>query len=191
MVVSTRSARATVREGSTSPPRDPRGPPGIPMPDGGVEGARLPPPPPVPIGLGGRTFPRPDPPSPHSSDGRSTRAHSPFARPRRQRPGKAPETTTDDRPSTSQHRRGGPDRPRSPSVGEPYLSSADLHRTVSAVLEQMGVPLPPHFGPHGPPVTPARARAPIWRRPSARRVGSTTQPTEGPLRADPVSRQAI
>ena len=67
MVVSTRSARATVREGSTSPPRDPRGPPGIPMPDDGVEGARLPPPPPVRIGLGGPTSPRPDPPSPHMS----------------------------------------------------------------------------------------------------------------------------
>ena len=161
MVVSTRSARATVPEGSTSPPRDPRGPPGIPMPDGGVEGARPPPPPPVCTGLGGPTYTRPDPPSPHSSDGRSTRVHSPFARPRRQCPGKAPEMTTDDRPSTSQHRRGGRDRPRSPSVGEPYLSLADLHRTVSAVLEQMGVPLPPTSGrmtPHRHQLGPERRR---------------------------------
>ena len=82
MVVETRSARAVVREVSTSPPRDPRGPTGIPMPDGGMEGVHLPPPPPVRIGLGGPTSPRPDPPSPHSSDGRSTRAHSPSARSR-------------------------------------------------------------------------------------------------------------
>ena len=54
--------------------------------------------------------------------------------------------TTDDRPSTTHHRRGGRDRPRSPSVGEPYLSQTDLHRMVSAVLELMGVPLPPTSG---------------------------------------------
>ena len=137
MVVSTRSAGATVREGSMSPPRDPRGPPSIPMPDGRVEGAHLPPPPPVRIGLGGPTSQRPDPPSPHSSDGRSTRAQSSFANPRRQRPGKAPEVTINDRPSTSQHQRGGRDRPQLPSIGEPYLSPADLHRIVSTILEQM------------------------------------------------------
>ena len=178
MVVSTRSARATVREGPTSPPRDHRGPPSIPMPDGGVEGARPPPLPPVRIGLGGPTSPRPDPPSPHSSDGRSTHAHSPFARPRQQHPGKAPETTTDDRPSTSQHRRGGRDRPRSSSVGEPYLSSADLHRTVSAVLEQMGVTLPPTSGRTAPqrhqlgperPSGDVRVLDELDRRPSPRR----------------------
>ena len=156
MVVSTCSTRATVREGSTSPPRDPKGPLGIPMPDGRVEDARLPPPPSVRIGLGGSTSPRPDPPSPHSSDGRSTRAHSPFTRPQRQRPEKAPEMTADDRPSTSQHRRGGRDRPRSPSIGEPYLSQANLHHTMSVVLEQMGVPLPPTSS-CTPPATPAQA----------------------------------
>ena len=148
MAVSTRSARATVREASTSPPRDPRGPPRIPMPDGGVEGVRPPPPPPPPVrlGLGGPTSPRPDPPSPHSSDGRSTRAHSPFARPWRQHPRKAPDMTADDQPSTSQHRREGRDRPRSPSIGEPYYSQVDLHHTLSAVLEHMGVPLPSTSG---------------------------------------------
>ena len=146
MVVETRSALAVVREGSLSPPRDPRGPAGIPMPDGGMEGVRLPPPPPVRTGLGGPSSPRPDLPSPHSSDGRSTRAHSPFARSRRQRSGKAPAMTTDDRPSTSQPRRGGRDRPCSPSKGEPHFSSAELHRTLSAVLEQMGVPIPSTSG---------------------------------------------
>ena len=178
MVVETRSARAAVREGSLSPPRDPRGPAGIPMPDGRMEGVRLPPPPPVRTGLGGPSSPRPDLPSPHSSDGRSTLAHSPFARSRRQRPGKAPAMTSDDRPSTSQPRRGGRDRPRSPSVGDPYLPTADLHRTVSAVLEQMGVPIPttsgrmaPQRHPLGPerPTGDVRVLDELDRRPSPRR----------------------
>ena len=175
MVVETCCARAAVREGSLSPPRDPRGPARIPMPDGGMEGVRLPPPPPVRTGLGGPSSPRPDLPSPHSSDGRSTRAHSPFARSRRQRPGKAPAMTTDDRPSTSQPRRGGRDRPRSPSVGDPYLPTTDLHRTVSAVLEQMGVPIPstsgrvaPQRHPLGPerPTGDVRVLDELDRRPS-------------------------
>ena len=103
MVVSTRSARATVREGSASPPRDPRGPPGIEMPDGRVEDVRPPSLPPVHLGLGGPTSPRPDPPSPYSSDGRSTLVHFPFARPRRQHLEKAPDMIVVDQPSTSQH----------------------------------------------------------------------------------------
>ena len=178
MVVLTRSARAIVREGSTSPPRDPRGPPGILMLDGGVEGAHHPPLPPVRIGLGDLTSSRPDPPSPHSSDGQSTRAHSPFARPRRQRPRKAPDMTADDQPSTNQHQRGGRDRPRSPSIDEPYLSQADLHRTVSVVLEQMGVPLPSTLGRTAPqrhqlgperPSSDVRVHDELDRRPSPRR----------------------
>ena len=138
MVVETRSARAAVREGSLSPPRDPRGPAGIPMPDGGMEGVRLPPPPPVRTGLGGPTSPRPDPPSPPSSDGRSARAHSPFARPRRQRSGKAPAMTIDDRPSTSQPRRGGRDRPGSPSIGDPHLMEDHAHDQATARAEPDG-----------------------------------------------------
>ena len=141
MVVVTQSARVAAREGSMSPPTYPRGPQGISMPDNGLEGVCPPPPPPIHLGQGDPTSPRPGPPSPHSSDGRTLGAHSPFTRPWRQRPRKAPNTSSDAQPSTSQPRRGGRDCLRLPSISNPYVTQADLHRMVSAVVERMRVPL--------------------------------------------------
>ena len=88
-----RSARATIREGSMSPPRDPSGPQGISMHDDEVEGVFPPPPPLIHLGQGDPTSLRPRPPTPHLCDGRTTRAHSPFTRPQRQRPRKAADMT--------------------------------------------------------------------------------------------------